>query len=355
MSNKGDLAMEMCELCCCTFLFRGFVRGNFTVKTLLNMNDNRNNIETERSKEDLKAWMDRHPQEYGEIALEMGDADLSETFIMGQAAFFSSPEFQKRLEDMVDTDSVNVGELVEILRKSGFTEKILINPNGDEDWEKDRLPFAAWLKHGRSSEMVIENIENAIALSDNRQAKWQLSKFLKDVMKRLVGTKQRSCKELGEYLNYRKCLESGNITEWALSEIEDVEEANLSSVKPTKKEKFIEDLSALVASHNKDMINRIGDWLKYNVRGIDLARLYVALVEADEIKANLTVTRFMNALKISFPEIKIVGTRQVQKDVNTLQNLLPHGKRYSKDEPENRFAIDKIKTEVLQKNPENIN
>ena len=57
----------------------------------------------------------------------------------------------------------------------------------------------------------------------------------------------------------------------------------------------------------------------------------------------------------SFPEVKIVGTRQVQKDINTLQRLLPHGKRYGKDEPENRFAIDKIKTEVLMKNPENIN
>ena len=319
------------------------------------MNDHRNNIDTESNKEDLKAWMESHPKEYGEVAMEMGEADLLETFLMGQAAFIASPEFQKRLVDMVDTDSVNVGELVEILHKSGFTEKVLTNPNGDEDWEKYRLPFAAWLKHGRSSEIVIENIEDAIALSGNRQAKWQLSKFLKDVMKRLVESKRRSRKDLGEYLNYRKCLESGNIAEWALSGIEDVEEANLSSVKPTKKEKFIEDLSALVASHNKDMINRIGDWLKYNVRGIDLARLYVALVEADEIKANLTVTRFMNALKISFPEIKIVGTRQVQKDVNTLQNLLPHGKRYSKDEPENRFAIDKIKTEVLQKNPENIN
>ena len=318
------------------------------------MIDNRNNIDPERSKEDLKAWMDSRPQEYGEVAMRMGEADLLETFLMGQAAFIASPEFQKRLEDMIDTDNVNAGELVEILRKSGFTEKILTNPNGDEDWEKYRLSFTAWLKHGRSSEMVIENIEDAIALSGNRQAKWQLSKFLKDVMKRLVESKRRSRKDLGEYLNYRKCLESGNIAEWALSGIGDVGEATLSAIKPTKKEKFIEDLSALVVTHDHDMVNRIGDWLKYNVRGIDVARLYVVLVEADEIKANLTVTRFMNALKISFPEIKIVGTRQVQKDVNTLQNLLPHGKRYSKDEPENRFAIDKIKTKVLMKNPENL-
>ena len=35
VSNKGDLAMEMYELCCCTFLFQGFVRDNFAVKILL--------------------------------------------------------------------------------------------------------------------------------------------------------------------------------------------------------------------------------------------------------------------------------------------------------------------------------
>ena len=315
------------------------------------MNDNRNNIDPERSKEDLMTWIESHPKEYGDVALEMGEADLLETFLMGQAAFIASPEFQKRLEDMVDTDRVNVGELVEILHQSGFTEKILTNPNGDEDWEKYRLPFAAWLKHGRSFEMVIENIEDAIALSDNRQAKWQLSKFLKDVMKRLVGTKQRSGKELGEYLDYRKYLEGGNIAEWALNGIDDMEKDTASSVKPTMKEDFVEDLTSLVASDDKDMIKRIGDWLKYNVSGIYVARLYVALIETDEIKANLTVTRFMDSLKTSFPEVKIVGTRQVQKDVNTLQSLLPHGKRYGKDEPENRFEIDKIKTEVLQKNP----
>ena len=320
------------------------------------MNDNRNNIETERGKEDLKAWMESHPQEYGEVAMEMGETDLLETFLMGQAAFIASPEFQKRLEDMVDTDSVNVGELVEIIHQSGFTEKMLTNPNGDEDWEKYRLPFAAWLKHGRSSEMLIENIEDAIALSGNRQAKWQLSKFLKDVMKRLIGTKQRSRKELGEYLDYRKHIEDGNIAEWALNGLdEDVEEETDTPVKSNKTKRFIEDLISIVVSHDKDMVNRIGDWLKYNVRGIDIARLYVAFVETDEVKANLTVTRFMDALKTSFPEVKIVGTRQVQKDVNTLQSMLPHGKRYGKDEPENRFSIDKIKTEVLMKNPENIN
>lgn len=316
------------------------------------MNDTLNNSGSDRSKEDLKAWVESHPREYGEMALGMGEAGLLETFVMGQAAFLASPEFQKRLEYMVDTDTMNVDELVEILHLSGFAEKVLTNPIVDEDWEKYRLPFSAWLKYGKMPEMVIENIEDAITLTDNRQAKWQLSKFLKDMMKRLVGNRNRSRKELGQHLDYRKSLDNDNIAEWAFNGIDDTVEEIFSPVKPIKATEFVADLAALVVSNDKDMVKRIGDWLKYNGRGIDIARLYVALVETDEIKANLTITRFMAALKISFPEVNIVRTRQVQKDVKTLQSLLPHGKRYGKDEPEHRFAIDKIKTEILLKNSE---
>ncbi len=314
------------------------------------MDNTLNDTGSERRKEDLKAWMESHPQEYGGMALAMGEADLLETFVIGQAAFLASPEFQKRLEYMVDTDTVNVDELVGILQQSGFAEKVLINLSGDEDWEKCRLPFAAWLKYGKMAEMVIENIEDAITLTDNRQAKWQLSKFMKDIMKRLVGRKHRSRKELGEYLDYRKNLDNGNIAEWALDGIEEQEPTHTEISKD--KEDYSHDLLSLVASHDEQMVERIGSWIKHHGRGIDIARLFVALVEVDEIKANLTITRFMAALKISFPEVNIVCTRQVQKDVNVLQNLLPHGKRYGKDEPEHRFAIDKIKTEILLKNPE---
>lgn len=319
------------------------------------MDNTQDNMNNQPDKVDLRQWMQEHPREYGEFARDMGEGDLLSVFFMGQAAFLASPEFQKRLEDMIDLDELDVDELVNILNESGFAKKVFTNPGKDEDWEKYRLPFAAWLKHGRSSEVIIESVEEAITLTENQQARWELSKFLKDVMSRLVGTKQRSREELCEYLNYRKDLVSGNIAEWALNSVDDTEERTDSPIKPSRTtEGYMENLTDLVASHNQDMVNRIGDWLKYNGRGIDLARLYVALVESDEIKANLTVTRFAASLKISFPEVKIVGTRQTQKAVNTLQNVLPHGKRYGKDEPENRFAIDKIKTEVLPKNHENI-
>ncbi len=46
------------------------------------MNNTLNNTASNMSKEDLKAWMESHPQEYGEMAMGMGEADLLETFII---------------------------------------------------------------------------------------------------------------------------------------------------------------------------------------------------------------------------------------------------------------------------------
>ena len=283
--------------------------------------------------------------------MEMGDADLLETFLMGQAAFIASPEFQKRLEDMVDTDSFNVDDLVEILHQSGFTEKILTNPNGDEDWEKYRLPFAAWLKYGRSSEMVIENIEDAISLTENQQGKWQLANFLRDFIKKEFENERRSPDDVKEYIDYRKAIENDNIAEWALARFK-------TETKPKKPKPAIEpissDLLCVIASNDDDLVNRIGKWISDHLKGIDMARLFIALIEVNEIEPSTKVTEFMKAMKLSFPEAKFVGTRQVQKDINYLQNLLPNGKRYGKDMPEHRAVIDMIKSEVLRKITENI-
>lgn len=303
--------------------------------------NNTQNESPERSKEDLKAWMQKHPREYGEFAMEMGEADLLETFLMSETAFIACPEFKQRLEEMIDTDSLYVTELLAILQKSDFAEIVFAKPTDDKDVEEGRLPLAAWLKYGRTPEMVIENIEDAITLTDNQQAKWQLSTFLKDLMKRLVGTKKRSRKELSEYIEYRKNLENGNIAEWALNGVNELDTS-------TENAEPIKDWMDLLQSENKPMIERIGGWLRQNCRGIDLAQLYVALVETDIISGKVTVTEFMNAMCKTFPDIKLVGTRQVQKDVNVLQSLFPNSKRYGKDEPENRFAIDTIKTEILR-------
>ncbi|WP_289832912.1 DUF6043 family protein, partial [uncultured Muribaculum sp.] len=133
------------------------------------MSTNKNHKAPERSEDEIKAWMEEHPQEYGEFAAAMGEADSLEVFLLGAAAFLSSREFQKRLENMIDLDNLDLDELLKILQESDFAEKIFGEQAEGSEWAKYRLPFAAWLKYGRSSEMMIDNIEEAAESIDNKQ------------------------------------------------------------------------------------------------------------------------------------------------------------------------------------------
>lgn len=314
------------------------------------MNTNQNNTAPERSDGEIKAWMEEHPREYGKFAASMGEADLLEVFLMGLSAFSASSEFQKRLEDMIDLDNLDLEELLKILLESGYTEIVLSGPPEDSEWEKYRMPFAAWLKYGRSSEMLIENIEDAARMVDNRQYQWQLTKFLKVFMTREIENNHRTRKELKEFLDFRKSVDNGDLADWVLDGIDEP--------KPTSKvsegEAFVHDLTSLLSSHDSETVRRIGQWTQTHVSGVDIAHLYIALVESGELDAARPVKQFAGVLATTFPESRIVGERQVQKSVNVLQSLYPNRKRYVKDEPEHRFAIDMIKTEILLINTDEV-
>lgn len=314
------------------------------------MNTNQNNKALERSNDNIKAWMVEHPQEYGEFAADMGEADLLEVFLIGQSAFSASPEFLKRLEDMVDLDNLDLEELLKTLRESGYARIVLSGQPEDSEWEKYRMPFVAWLKYGRSSEMLIENLEDAAQVVDNRQYQWQLTKFLKAFMTREIENNYRTRKELKEFLDFRKSVDNGDLADWVLDGIDES--------KPTPKvsegKEFVHDLTSLLSSHDSETVRRIGQWTQTHVSGVDIAQLYIALVETGELDAARPVKQFAGILATTFPESRIVGERQVQKSVNTLRSLSPNRKRYVKDEPEHRFAIDRIKTDILLINADEI-
>ena len=314
------------------------------------MSTNKNHKAPERSEDEIKAWMEEHPQEYGEFAADMSEADLLAVFLLGQSAFSASPEFRKRLEDMIDLDNLDLEELLKILRESGYTRIVLDGNSEDSEWEKHRMPFAAWLKYGRSSEMLIENIEDASQLIDNRQYQWQLSKFLKAFMTREIENNHRTRKELKEFLDFRKSVDNGDLADWVLDGIEKLP----PTAKISEDKEFVHDLTSLLSSHDSETVRRIGKWTQTHISGVDIAHLYIALVESGELDARRPVKQFAEILAATFPESKIVGERQVQKSVNALQSLSPNRKQYVKDEPEHRFAIDKIKTGILLINPDNV-
>ena len=257
----------------------------------------------------VKEWMEAHPQEYAQFAARMKTEGIGGVLKLGEDAFRLSPDFQQEVERMVTTGRFDVSSLLEHLTLSDFAENYLREKN------EDHMAMAAWVKYGESApEQVADELDKAVVAQDKRTYREMLSSLFK-----LFWGKFFQRVEL-----HRRCREAEG------------------------RETFTaESFQHMLASQDENRVKRIGAWLGYGRSGMDIAHLYFALAETAEISSKVAVTDFVAALKAAYPQHSIVGPRQVQKSVNYLKNLSPNRKQYGKDEPEHRFAIDIIKTEVL--------
>lgn len=257
----------------------------------------------------VKEWMEAHPQEYAQFAARMKTEGIGGVLKLGEDAFRLSPDFQQEVERMVTTGRFDVSSLLEHLTLSEFAENYLREKN------EDHMAMAAWVKYGESApEQVADELDKAVVAQDKRTYREMLSSQFK-----LFWGKFFQRVEL-----HRRCREAEG------------------------RETFTaESFQHMLASQDENRVKRIGAWLGYGRSGMDIAHLYFALAETAEISSKVAVTDFVASLKAAYPQHSIVGHRQVQKSVNYLKNLSPNRKQYGKDEPEHRFAIDIIKTEVL--------
>lgn len=263
---------------------------------------------SKNDKDEVREWMETHPQEYAQFAAKMNEQGICGILKLGEEAFLSSPTFKKEMEKMVAAGRFETSSLLETLSMSGFAANYF---KGKED---DRMAMAAWIKYGESPELIVNELSKAMVAQNKRKYRSMISSLLKLFWDKFF---QR------RHLQYREHCKAHN--------------------QIAKDNTF----QTLLSSQDEGMVKRIGEWASRRCTGMSTAHLYIALVETGEISPKMPLTRFVDAMRASFPNHTIVGVRQLQKSVNYLQNLSPNRKQYGKDEPEHRFAIDAIKTEVL--------
>lgn len=268
----------------------------------------RNDKASVRGRDEVKAWMEAHPQEYMQFAAKMNKQGIGGILKLGEEAFLSSPAFKQKVERMIKGERFEVSPLLEMLSQSDFAADYFREKNDE------RMAMAAWIKYGESPELVVKELDNLIVAQDKRKYRRMISQLFRLFWDKFFLRGNRQCKERHGY--GPTSANDGSFQE-------------------------------ILASHDEGMVRRIGDWTQRCCGGMDTAHLFIALVEVGEVNAKLLLTRFVNALQSSFPGHVIVGVRQLQKSVSYLQNLSPNRKQYGKDEVEHRFAIDAIKTEVL--------
>ena len=261
-----------------------------------------------KDKDEVQVWLEAHPQEYAQFAARMNEQGICGILKLGEEAFLSSPVFREEIEKMVAAGHLEASALLEILSMSDFVA------NYFKGKENDRMAMAAWIKYGESPELIVNELSKALVGQNKRKYRNLISSLLKLFWNKFF---QRRCLQYRERGKSNNQIATGNT--------------------------FL----TLLFSQDESMVKRIGEWTSRQCTGMSTAHLYIALIETGEISPKMPLTRFVDAMRASFPNHTIVGVRQLQKSVSYLQNLSPNRKQYGKDEPEHRFAIDDIKAKVL--------
>lgn len=272
-------------------------------------------IAGQKSTNEIKKWFELHSVEYEKFAERLKAQGIGSVMEMGEKAFWLSPAFKEQVDKAVKSGNLDISSLLESLAQSDFAANYFRERN------EENMAMAAWIKYGDMPEMVVGELGKNIVGQSKRKYRDMLFKIHGLFLDRFFQRRHDDGKAF-------------------VPENTDI----------TGSDGFL----SLLTSHDGEMVERIREWTAYRSGGMNIACLYIALLEAGEISTRLPLTRFWETLRSAFPQHEIVGVRQLQKSVNYLQSLSPNRKQYIKDEPEHRFAIDTIKTEVLLKSTDTV-
>ena len=176
-------------------------------------------------------------------------------------------------------------------------------------------PWLPRVKYGESApEQVADELDKAVVAQDKRTYREMLSSLFK-----LFWGKFFQQVEL-----HRRCREAEG------------------------KEAFTaESFQHMLASKDENRVKRIGAWLGYGRSGMDIAHLYFRTGRNGGNQLQGGRDRLCCSLEGSLSPVFNRRTPPGTEKRQLPKNLSPNRKQYGKDEPEHRFAIDIIKTEVL--------
>lgn len=307
--------------------------------------------EYDKFKSLVKEWLDNHPEEYAKFVEEKNEKNQKGFQKVFMLAMKLAPQYKKATRGRMGNDTTtDFTDLESILSNSNLAEKI-VNEFHCPNKKSIIHAMLAWLYYGRSYECMVEQGEELIKdTSVSRIQKWMISLLVKFIIKRSISTGMRSKEEWIIFRKQQNAIENNSLVEWSMEEektahdYKEAEEPTLEETTPKAagRKADIRTLPELLIENKEMFIERINTRLKTRATEIDIARLYIALVEYRFMR-QCPIKTFRNALQNQYEDVNIVNERGIQKAYKNL--ITPYGssKKLMKDIGEDLIAIDELK------------
>lgn len=290
--------------------------------------------EFDNFKQQIKDWMDSHPEEYDCFEEEMNRKDNAGYQQILTKAFSLVPKYQKIIRRRVNQASTEDISDIETLFSENNLAESLINEFEKSSPESIVPAMLSWLYFGKSFERIVERGEEIRRNPETTFAeKIVISPVIKLVIARSINLGLRTKADWEEHRELMKLAESENVMDWAMNDV--IAEKKTAGRRP--------DTQILP----EELIQAIEDFLRNSHSQRDIACLKIALEELGLSKPS-GIKAFRDTLHKQYQDknIHIVPERGIQKAYKELTDLV--GGTRVKDLKENRIYIDEIK-DILSK------
>ena len=278
--------------------------------------------EFERFKQEIKEWLDSHPEEYDRFVVEVNDKSAVGLYKVFNVGMRLAPKLMRRYRTEYHGDLADERKIQDYVADAD-TAKLLVDEFHGIDKGSIVPAMLAWLYYGKCYETMVNQLEAEAKNPKNNFIEQKIAAIMvRIVIKSSIRNKMRTKEDWANFKREKKAIEEGNVMESCIEELEAVDEPIVEV--STNAEQPLQ-LRDYLLGDQETLLERIKLRVSTQHAGTDLARLYFALQE-EQLLSRCDVTTFHRLLANEMPNCDLKSVRNLQIAIKKLNDSTNKGK-----------------------------
>ncbi len=276
----------------------------------------------ERFKQEIKEWLDGHPEEYDRFVAEVNDKSAIGLYKVFNVGMRLAPKLMRRYRAECHGDLADERKIQDYAADAD-TAKLLVDEFHSIDKGSIVPAMLAWLYYGKCYETMVNQLEAEANNPRNNFIEQKIAAIMiRVVIKSSIRNKMRTKEDWESFRREKRAIEEGNVMESCIEELEPMNE--VITEMPTNTELSL-CLRDYLLGDKEALMERIKLRVSTQHTGTDLARLYFALQE-EQLLSHCDVTTFHKLLGNELPNCDLKSVRNLQIATKKLNDSTNKGK-----------------------------
>lgn len=276
----------------------------------------------ERFKQEIKEWLDGHPEEYDRFVAEVNDKSAIGLYKVFNVGMRLAPKLMRRYRAECHGDLADERKIQDYAADAD-TAKLLVDEFHSIDKGSIVPAMLAWLYYGKCYETMVNQLEAEANNPRNNFIEQKIAAIMiRVVIKSSIRNKMWTKEDWESFRREKRAIEEGNVMESCIEELEPMNE--VITEMPTNTEQSL-CLRDYLLGDKEALMERIKLRVSTQHTGTDLARLYFALQE-EQLLSHCDVTTFHKLLGNELPNCDLKSVRNLQIATKKLNDSTNKGK-----------------------------